>query len=120
MRRDREQHLAFRQRLPHQPELVLLEVAEAAVDQLAGRRRRAARQIALLDQKHAQAAADGIAGDADTVDAAADDEEVVYPVLLTHSLLVRAPHSAANPLSKHHSAKCDTVRGPNDAANQRT
>ena len=73
----RQQHLALGQRLAHQAELVVLEIAQAAMDQLGRGRGRAAGKIALLAQEHRQAAAGGIAGDAAAVDAAADDGDVV-------------------------------------------
>ena len=65
-----------RERLAHQRELAVLEVAQAAVDQL-GRRRRGVRgEVVLLAQQDARAAAGEVAGDAGAVDAAADDEHV--------------------------------------------
>src|SRR5207245_5587910 len=64
------------QRLAHQRELVVLEVAQAAVDQL-GRRRRGVRgEIVALGQRNAPATAREITRDAGTIDAAADDEYV--------------------------------------------
>ena len=71
-----EQHLALDQRLAHQPELVVFEIAQAAMDQLARARRGALRQIVLLAEDHGEAAARGIARDAGAVDAAADDEKI--------------------------------------------
>ncbi len=81
MRGGLEQHLALDQRLAHQPELVVLQVAQAAVDILAAARGGAFREVVLLAQQHAQAAAGGIARDARPVDAAADDHEIVEGVL---------------------------------------
>ena len=48
VRRAPQQHLALGQRLAHQRELVVLEVAQPAVDQLGRRRRGVRRQIVLL------------------------------------------------------------------------
>ena len=76
VRRDAPQHLALGQRLAHQPEIVVLEVAQAAVDQLGGARRGAAGEVAHLAQEHGQAAAGSVAGDAAAVDAATDDGQV--------------------------------------------
>ncbi len=76
VRRIPQQHLALGERLAHQPELVVLQVAKAAVHQLGRRRRGVRAEVVLLDQQHLQAAARGIAGDAGAVDAAADDQEV--------------------------------------------
>ena len=71
-----QQHLALGQRLAHQRELVVLEVAQAAVDQLGRRRRGVRREVVLLAQHHAAAAAGEVARDAGAVDAAADDQHV--------------------------------------------
>ena len=77
VRRARKQHLALDQRLADQPELVVFEVAQAAVDELGRARRGGAGEIALLEEHDLQAAAGGVARDAAAVDAAADDREVV-------------------------------------------
>ena len=77
VRRHAQQHLALDQRLAHQAEPAVLEIAQAAVDQLGGGRRGAGGEIVLLDQQHAQPAAGGVARDAGAVDAAADDGEIV-------------------------------------------
>ena len=76
MRRHAQQHFALGQRLAHQAESAVLEIAQAAMDQLGGGRGRAGAKIVLLDKQYAQAAAGGVAGDAGSVDAAADDGEV--------------------------------------------
>ena len=73
------------QRLAHQAEGAVLEIAQAAMDQLGGGRGGAGGEIVLLDQQHAQAAAGGVAGESGSVDAAADDGEVV----VGHGLLIR-------------------------------
>ena len=72
-----QQHLALLQRLAHEPEFVVLEIAQAAVDELGARRRRGAAQIALLQQEHGKPAARGIGRNAGAVDAAAGNDEVV-------------------------------------------
>ncbi len=54
----------------------MLEIAQAAMNELGGGGRRSGREIVLLDHEHAQAAPDGIAGNAGAVDAAADDGEI--------------------------------------------
>jgi hypothetical protein len=77
MRRDHvEQQRALAQRLAHEPELLLLEVAEAAVDQLAGARRGAGGEVTRLDERHRQAARGGVERAARARRAAADDEDV--------------------------------------------
>ena len=74
VRRGAQQHLALDQRLAHQPELVVFEVAQAAMDQLAAARGGALGEVVLLAQEDLEAAAGGVAGDAGAVDAAADHE----------------------------------------------
>ena len=77
MRREpgREQ-AAFAQRLVHQPEFELLEVAQAAVDELARSARRAGGQIARLDERHRQPARGGVQRRTHAGDAATDDQNV--------------------------------------------
>jgi hypothetical protein len=75
--RQLEQHLALGQRFGDQPKLVVLEIAQAAVDQLRARRRSVRGEVVLFRQQHRQAPAGGIACYADAVDAAADDGEIV-------------------------------------------
>jgi hypothetical protein len=71
-----QQHLALLQRLAHQRELVVLEIAQPAMYQL-GRGRRGVRgQVVLLAQEHAPAAARQIARNATAVDTPADDQHV--------------------------------------------
>jgi hypothetical protein len=63
-------------RLEHEPELVVLEVAQAAVcdlRRLAGRR---ARPVPLLEQTDREPALGGVARDAGAVDPATDDHNV--------------------------------------------
>ena len=71
-----QRDLALGERLAHQAELLLLEVADAAVHELRRARRRADREVAPLDQRGAQAPAGGIEGAAGTGDAAAHDDDV--------------------------------------------
>ena len=93
------------QRFAHQPELVVLEVAQPAVDQLGAPLRRRRGEVVLFDQQHREAAAGGVARDAGAVDAGADDEEIVrLPLLpdmgrsrmMTHILRSAGP-SASQP-----------------------
>src|SRR3954463_6724835 len=74
--RGTQQQLTFRERLPHQAERVMLQITQAAVDQLGGSRRGATGQIALLEQENGKATACRVAGNPAAVDAAADDREV--------------------------------------------
>jgi hypothetical protein len=71
-----QQHLALDQRLPDQPELVVLEVAQAAVDELGGPGGGVAREVVLLAEADGEAPSRRVAGDAHAVDPAADDEQV--------------------------------------------
>ena len=78
VRGEGEQHLAFLQALSHQPEFVMLEIAQATVDQLGAGAGGVCGEIVFLHQQHRKAAPGGVAGDPGTVDAATDDEKVVY------------------------------------------
>ena len=71
-----EQNLTLDQRLAHEPEFVVFEIAQSAVDELAGSRGCPLGQIVLLAQDHREAAARRIARDARTIDAAPDDDEI--------------------------------------------
>ena len=64
------------QRLAHEPEVEALQVAQAAVDELAGAAGRAGGEVALLDERDGEATAGGVERDAAARDAAADDEHV--------------------------------------------
>jgi hypothetical protein len=89
VRRDPQQHFAFGEGLGDEAKLVVLQVPQAAVNQLAARRRRGGAEIALLHQKRPQAPASGVARDADAVDAAADDDEIERVRPGTHASAVR-------------------------------
>ena len=65
------------ERFAHQPEFVVLEVAQAAVDQLGGGRRSRRSEVIAFDKQRGEAATGGIARDPSAVDAAADYEQVV-------------------------------------------
>ena len=67
---------ALGQRLVHQVQLELLQVAQAAVDQLAGPAGRAGGQVAGLDQGHLEPAGRGVQGRAGAGHPAADDQDV--------------------------------------------
>ena len=64
------------QRLSHQPELELLEVAQTAVEHLRRAARCARREIAGLDNGHLQPAGGGIERGTGAHHAAADDDDV--------------------------------------------
>ena len=76
VRREAPDHLALEQGLAHEAELVVLEIAQSAVDQLGRLGRRAAREIVTLEEDDRGAAAGRIARDTAPVDAAADDGEI--------------------------------------------
>src|SRR6185437_9987220 len=76
VRRGAQQHLALGKRFRDEAKLVMLEVAQAAVDQLGARRRRVRGEIVLFDEQHRQSAPGSVARDARAVDAAADHEQV--------------------------------------------
>ena len=76
MRRHPQQNFTLAQRRVHEAERAVLQIAQAAMDQLRRRRRRAGRKVVLLDQHDLQPAPGSVARDAGAVDAAADDSEI--------------------------------------------
>ena len=74
VRRVREQDFPLFQGLAHEPEFVVFEIAQAPVDQLGRGGGGALREVALLGEQDLEAAPGGVARDARSVDAAADDE----------------------------------------------
>ena len=70
------QPLPLAQRLVDEPHVALLEVPQPAVDELRAAARGPAGEVVGLDQRGREAAARGVESDADTGDAAADDEHV--------------------------------------------
>ena len=90
MRRGLEQPRALDQRLAHERKLELLEIAQAAMDQLGGSRGGGAGIVALLGEHDFEPAAGGIAGHGSTVNAAANDEKIV--ALCGHSRVLCPIH----------------------------
>ena len=72
-----EQYLALLQRLAHQREVILLQVAQAAVDQLGAGGGGVRGQIVLLAKQHREAPPGCVARDAGAVDSPAHDQQVV-------------------------------------------
>ena len=68
--------LALGEGLVDEADVALLEVAQAAVDELRGLRRGAGGEVVALDERGAQAAGGGVERAADAGDAAADDQDV--------------------------------------------
>src|SRR5947209_9435964 len=79
---------ALDQRLTDQPELVIFEIAQAAMYRLGRPGRSPAGQVIHFTQENRVSATGRIAGDAAAIDAAANDREVEN---LTHG---RSPHVA--------------------------
>ncbi len=77
VRRRLEQHLPFNQGLAHQAEFIVLEIAQAAMDQLGGGRGRAGGQVALFGEEHLQAPPCRITRNAATIDSAADNKHII-------------------------------------------
>ena len=71
-----QHQVPFPQGFAYQPELQLLEVAQAAVDQLAGSAARAGRPVPRLQQRRGKPARDGVERASGADDPAADDEHV--------------------------------------------
>jgi hypothetical protein len=76
MRRDAQQNLALGERLAHQPQPPLFEIAQAAVDELAAGHGRRGRQIVLFHQHDIEPAAGGVPRDARAVDATAHHQQI--------------------------------------------
>ncbi len=100
-----EQHLALAQRLAHQAELAVFEIAQAAMDELARGRGGGAGEIALLAQNDAEPAPRGVARDPGTVDAAADHQQIDFGRRRNrarrHLAVASSPASLRNPRPKH-------------------
>ena len=71
-----DEQVAFPQRLPHQLEVALLQVPQAAVDQLARPARRAGGEVTGLDQTHPQAPGRGVQRGPRAGDAAAHHQDI--------------------------------------------
>ncbi len=84
-----QQHLTLLKGVAHEPEFAVLEVAKPAMNQLGAGRRGMRAEIVLLAQQDVEAAPGRVPGDARTVDAAADDEQV-------DCLRLRVPHTHLN------------------------
>src|SRR5690606_15484569 len=78
MRSVAPQNLALKQRLAHQPEFVMLQIAQPTVNELGGSRRRTAGEIVHLRKHDGIAASGGVAGNATPIDAAPDDQQIHY------------------------------------------
>ena len=76
VRRERDHQLALEQRLADEAEVEVLQVAQAAVDELGGAARRARGVVGALDERDAVAARGGVERDAGAGDPAADDDDV--------------------------------------------
>jgi hypothetical protein len=76
MRDHPQQRLALCQRFPDQPELIMLQISQAATDQLGRGGRGRACQITALAEHDLQASPSGIAGNPDAINAAADHEQI--------------------------------------------
>ena len=103
VRRLCQQHLTLHQRLAYQSELVLLEIAQATVDELGRLRRRAAGEIVHLAEPDLECASRGIARNPRPIYAAADYEQV-------ERLALRSIHRS------RYSALDRLARGPQKAA----
>jgi len=78
MRRNLEYCLALGQRLAHQGQVALRQIAHPAVQQLGGTRRGAAGEVVRLQQRHPPAALRRLQRHAQTGGTAADDEQIPH------------------------------------------
>jgi hypothetical protein len=79
MRGGVEQEFALDDRFAHGAKLEAAEEAEATVDDLRGRRRRAGAKVALVAEKHRKPPPRRVAGDCRAAETTADDGDVVHP-----------------------------------------
>src|SRR5262249_53305572 len=77
VRRRPQQYFALGERFGNQTEFVVLEIAQAAVDQLGALRGRVRGEVVLLEEQNLESPSGRVASDAGAVDAAADDGDVV-------------------------------------------
>jgi hypothetical protein len=77
VRRVLPEDFAFHQGFANQPELVMLEIAKSAMDELGRIGRGAARQIVHLGEENGISPTNRVPGNAATVDAATDDKDVM-------------------------------------------
>jgi hypothetical protein len=89
MRRRAEQDLALDQRLADEAKLVIFEIAQAAVNELARAGRGSLREIVLLAEQHREAAPHGVACNAGSVDAATNDNQIELAKVSGHSIRER-------------------------------
>src|SRR5271168_4504355 len=86
MRRCVQPHFALDQGLADQTKFQIFEIAQAAMEQLAGARRRSLRKIVPLAEKRRKAATDRVAGEPGAVDAAPCDNQVELAEILHRRL----------------------------------
>ncbi len=89
VRRRAEQDLALDQRLADEAKLIIFEIAQAAVNKLARPGGGSLREIVLLAEQHRESAADSVASDAGSVDAAANDNQIELAKVSGHSVWER-------------------------------
>ena len=104
------------QRLADEREIELLEVAQAAVDELAGAAGGAGREVALLHQRDGEPPAGRVQGDAAAGDAAADHQHVEVlggePLQLSLARVTRRRTSRdLVVVAQHHGAPLSSVTG---------
>jgi len=76
MGREPDEQLALQQRLSHQPQVEVLQVAQASMDELRGAAAGPGGEVGLFDQRNAVAAGGRIEGDAGAGDPAPDHDDV--------------------------------------------
>ena len=76
MRHRAKQRLSLGERRANQPELVVLQIAQPAVEEFSRGRRRCRREIVHFREHDRKPATRSIAGNATAVDATADDEDI--------------------------------------------
>ncbi len=78
MRRERDHQLALEQRLAHEREIEVLQVAESAMNELAGAARGPRGEVGALHERHAEPARGGVERHPRAGDAPADHDEIEF------------------------------------------
>ena len=92
VRREVHEQRTLEQRLAHEAQVEVLEIAKAAVHELRGTARRAGGVVVALDERHAVPARGGIQRHAGAGDPAADDHEIERLCLQRRQGVVAGDH----------------------------
>ena len=115
VRRQPDHELALEQRLAHQPQVEVLQVAQTAVDQLGRAAARPRGEVGLLHQGHAVPAGGRVQSHPGAGDPAADDEHVIRVLGQGRQGVVAGAHGRPEPTCGSHTVGFTTVRSEGSA-----